>query len=96
MMMENAIWNQQSRHDTGSGAIVYVSTSTSWPGVTMREFRSYCGRESDSTWYEAVGDDSRMRFSTPAKASSRYSECVKLRDQSAEIRRLQEQSSGHR
>jgi hypothetical protein len=78
-------WNHDSSHDTGNGAMVHRSSSSDYPGVTMLEFRSYCGRESDKTWYEAVGDDSRLEFSTPSKAVERYNECVKLRDQSQKL-----------
>jgi hypothetical protein len=88
-------WTDTTTHDTGNGALVHVSTTTSWPGVKQYEFVSYCGRESDKTWYEAEGDSERLEFSTPAKAADRYRECVKLRDQSDEIEQLKKQLANH-
>lgn len=90
------MWTTQTTRDTGNGAMIHVSTSPEWSGVTQYEFVSYCGRESDETWYEAVGDDARLHYSTPAKAAERYRECVKLRDQSARIRDLESQLRGRR
>jgi hypothetical protein len=70
-------WKTDRTRDTGNGALVHVSTSRRWPGVKQYEFVSYCGREEDKTWYEAVGDERRLEYSAPAKAEERYAECVR-------------------
>lgn len=84
-------WETQTSHDTGNGAIVHTSTNREWPNVTMKEFRSYSGQDSNKTWYEAVGDEKRLEFASPDGAARRYRECERLRDQSAEISRLKKQ-----
>lgn len=86
-------WESQSTRDTGNGALIHVSSCPEWSGVKQYEFVSYCRREENKTWYEAVGDDSRLEYSTPSGAAARYAECVKLRDQSAKIKKLESQLS---
>ena len=89
-------WGNQTTRDTGNGAMIHVSTSKEFPGVWQYKFRSYCGREEDKTWYEAVGDDRRLEYSTPKKAEERYRECVRLRDQSARIVALEKELASRR
>ena len=86
-------WATQQSSDTGNGAIVHVSTCTTWPNVKMYEIRSYSGRDQNKTWYEAVGDEKRLEFATTDAAARRYRECEHLRDQSAEIARLKKMLS---
>lgn len=59
-------WNHESSHDTGNGAIVHTSRSASFPRTLKKEFRSYCGRDTNDTWYEIDGDPSRRHFASAA------------------------------
>lgn len=61
-------WIADGRWDTGNGAIIHRSRSGHFPRTARYEFRSYCGREKDKTWYEIDGDPSQRQFATAAKA----------------------------
>jgi hypothetical protein len=66
-------WTNIGRRDTGNGAIKYWSESKDYPGVRMYEVNVYArGRGENSLWYEAIGDQERREFTTPAKAADRY------------------------
>ena len=68
-------WTQSGNDaDTGNGAIISTSRSAAYPSVIRWEFRSYCGREKDETWYEIDGDPERRRFATPARAEAAASQ----------------------
>lgn len=75
-------------HDTGNGALIGWFESRDYPGVTKISFSSYCGREADREWYEAIGDSERREYTTPAKADERYRSLNRELAAERELRRV--------
>jgi hypothetical protein len=61
-------WEHDGQWDTGNGAITTTYRSGQYPNTQKTEFRSYCGRESDKTWYEVIFDDAQVQFGSAAAA----------------------------
>ena len=61
-------WTEIWYGDTGNGAIKRRYSHPHYPGVSRCEFRSYCGRDPSSDWYEA-DRDREIRFATVEAAA---------------------------
>ena len=84
-------WHEIGMNDTGNGALLGWAESADYPGIRQYDFASYCGREADRTWYEAINDRERLEYTTPAAAVKRYQQVVREADQSREVARLKKQ-----
>jgi hypothetical protein len=67
-------WTDDGMWDTGNGAMLYRLKSPGHPLARKYEFTSYCGRDNDHTWYEAVGDAEKIKYQTSDAAEARARE----------------------